>query len=275
MKKVPVLGHHSTSIGPARMIACSVVFTGALLFVQTLRAQQKSSDPVKEFRQLAAQLSTARLDGNPDSQPLQDKALVILDGIASPLLDSTAQRDLGAVNAQLAALVAPTPGVGENYHFVRLGGTPASYALVVNLGLGGPAAVRIYSSGNGHFALAAKIDSVSQKDFFDSDIELISMSPGEPVFLTIAGRTDDLSTGMFSAWRFDGHQVMLLWNSDLLQESSYAIDSKGFHLTYCAEPDPDHPAQCPRMLTDLYQWQGGEWKRLESKDSVPTKPAKQ
>ena len=98
--------------------------------------------------------------------------------------------------------------------------------MVVNFGLGGPAAVRIYAATAGRFALAAKIDHFSQKDFFDSDIELVPVSEGEPVFVTVSGRTDDLSTGIFSAWRFDGHDLVSLWTSDLLQQSNYEADAE-------------------------------------------------
>jgi hypothetical protein len=253
---------------------CSGLFVIAFPFAPGLPAQGKNqAAAAADFRQLAGQLSAARLGGAAESQPLQDKTLGILDGIALPFLESSSKLDLDTVNTQLAALIAPAPGVGENYHFVRLGGQSA-YALVINLGLGGPAAVRIYSASNGHYGLAANIDSYSSKDFFDSDIELISMSSTEAVFVTVAGRTDDLSTGVFSAWRFDGRRANLLWNSDLLQQSSYESDEKGFHLTYCADPDTDHPRECPQMMSDLYQWQAGEWKRLESKNSGPYKPAK-
>src|SRR5229473_57955 len=74
------------------------------------------------------------------------------------------------------------------------------------------------------------------------------------------------STGMFSAWRFDGRRAVPLWSSDLLQQSSYEADGDGFHLTYCAEPDEDHPAQCLKMTRDLYRLQAGDWKRIETKD---------
>ena len=96
----------------------------------------------------------------------------------------------------------------------------------------------------------------------DSDIELIpvSMAGPEPVFVIVSGRTDDLATGMFSAWRFDGHRALLLWSSDLLQQSSYEIAPDGFRLTYCAESNEDHPEQCSKMKRDLYRYQGGEWK---------------
>jgi hypothetical protein len=163
--------------------------------------------------------------------------------------------------------------VGENYRLVKLGGTPAVYAMAINFGLGGPAAVRIYAGSYGHFALAARIDRFVQKDFLDSDIELVPVSNSEPVFVTVSGRTDDLSTGAFSAWRFDGQSAVALWNSDLLQQSSYEADENGFHLAYCSQVDEDHPSQCLKMSRDLYRFQAGEWKRIETADLPPPTPA--
>jgi hypothetical protein len=232
-----------------------------------LRAQIKD-DSINEFKRLAVQLSAARLDGSVESEVSQEKALGILDELAISSLSGSSP-DLEAANGRMANLVSHVPPIGENYHLVQLGGVPAVYAMVVNFGLGGPAAVRIYSNANGRYGLAAKIDHFGQKDFFDSDIELVPMSTQEPVFVIVAGRTDDLATGMFSAWRFDGRRVAQLWNSDLLQQSSYGEDAEGFHLTYCSKPDEDHPAQCPKMTRDLYRFQAGEWKRIETKDLGP------
>ena len=112
-----------------------------------------------------------------------------------------------------------------------------------------------------------------QKDFFDSDIELVPVSRNEMVFVTASGRTDDLATGMFSAWRFDGQRAVPLWSSDLLQQSNYEADADGFHLTYCGQPDDDHPAQCLKMTRDVYRYVNGEWKRISTADLPPVKPA--
>jgi hypothetical protein len=230
-----------------------------------LRAQIKN-DPSIEFKRLAAQLSTARLGGEAESEASQEKALGILDGFAFSVLGSSAPPDLDAANRRLGELVSHVPPVGENYRLLRLGGSQATYAMVVNFGLGGPAAVRIYSNATGRYALAARIDRFVEKDFFDSDIELIPMSAAEPVFVIVAGRTDDLATGMFSAWRFEGRRAAPLWSSDLLQQSSYGADGDGFHLTYCSQTDEDHPAQCLKMTRDLYRLEASEWKRIGTED---------
>ena len=243
----------------------NIVLILAIPLAIGLRAQIKN-DPTIEFKKLAAQLSTARLDGAAESEASQEKALGILDGFASSVLGNSTPPDLDAANRRLGELVSHVPPVGENYRLLRLGGSPAAYAMVVNFGLGGPAAVRIYSNATGRYALAARIDRFVEKDFFDSDIELIPMSTAEPVFVIVAGRTDDLATGMFSVWRFDGRRAVPLWTSDLLQQSSYEADGDGFRLTYCSQPDEDHPAQCLKMNRDLYRLEANEWKRIRTED---------
>src|ERR1700676_827259 len=243
-----------------------------ILLVSGLRAQV-NNDSTVEFKKLAAGVPTARRGGAPEKETSQRMALEILDKLAAAVLNSPAAPDLDAANRQMAGLVSHVPSVGENYRLVRLGGSSTAYALVVNFGLSGPAAVRIYSNSSGHYALAARIDHFVEKDFFDSDIELIPVSTADPVFVIVAGRTDDVATGMFTAWRFDGRRAVPLWSSDLLQQSSYEADGEGFHLTYCSEPDEDHPAQCHKMARDTYRLQGSEWKRIETKDIGPTKAA--
>jgi len=250
--------------------AVNVVLLVLIPFAIGLRAQIKG-DSAAEFKRLAGQLSAARLNGAAESEDSQEMALGILDGLAASVLTGSASPDLDAANRRMADLVSHVPPVGENYRLVRLGGDPAAYAMVVNFGLGGPAAVRIYSNASGRYVLAAKIDHIVEKDFFDSDIEIVLVSAAEPVFVIVSGRTDDLATGMFSAWRFDGRRAVPLWSSDLLQQSSYETDGDGFHLTYCSEPDEDHPAQCHKMTRDLYRLQAGEWKRVETKELAPAK----
>jgi hypothetical protein len=249
-------------------ISACIILLGVMPISLRLGAQN-AGDPSAEFKRLTAELSAARLNGTAESETQQEKSLVFLDAIASSVLSGTAKPDLDAANQRLAGLVSHTPPVGENYHLVKLGGNPAAYAMVANFGLGGPAAVRIYAAMDGRYVLASKIDHFAQKDFFDSDVELIPVSEAEPVFVTVSGRTDDLSTGIFSAWRFDGHRVVALWTSDMLQQSNYETDANGFHLAYCGQTDEDHPDHCVRMTRDVYRFQAGEWKRIETADDQP------
>lgn len=231
---------------------------------------QSGADPVAEFKRIAEELSTARLGGGNENQRQMEKALEYLDSIALSTLSVQGLPQLDEANRKLTGLASHTPPVGENYRLVKLGGSPAKYAMAVNFGLGGPAAVRIYASEDGRYSLAGGIDHFAQKDFFDSDMELTPVSDSDPVFVTISGRTDDLSTGQFSAWRLDGRRVTALWNSDLLQQSSYEADADGFHLAYCSQVDEDRPSNCLKMSRDVWRYQGGEWKRIETAD-LPSK----
>ncbi len=255
-------------------IARLAIFIAFVMFgvAPALRPAQTSGDSA-DFKRTAAELSAARLGGGDENQGQMDKALLYLDSVALPMLNNSAEPNLEGANRGLAALVSHMPPVGENYRLVKLGGSPAAYALLVNFGQGGPAAVRIYAGSAGHYALGAKIDHFTQKDFFDSDVELVSVSNSDPVFVTISGRTDDLSTGLFSAWRFDGHGVTALWSSDLVQQSSYEADPDGFRLAYCSKVDDDRPSECLAMSRDVYRFQGGEWKRLESAEVPSAHPA--
>src|SRR5579863_2744493 len=135
---------------------------------------QSERDPVAQFRQIADELSAARQGGGEENQARMEKALAYLDSLAIPVLNVPPAPHLEETNQRFAGLAAHTPPVGENYRLVKLGGSPAAYAMVVNFGLGGPAAVRIYGSVDGRYSLAAKIDHFVQKDFFDSDIEIAS-----------------------------------------------------------------------------------------------------
>jgi hypothetical protein len=257
----------------ARVIGLlGLVIIGACPIVMSLRAQTPG-DPAAEFKRISEELSSTRLSGGTENQALMEKALAYLDSFAISGLNIPGEPNLDGVNRGLAALVSHMPPVGENYRLVKLGGAPASYAMVVNFGLGGPAAVRIYVGPAGNYALAAKIDHFVQKDFLDSDLELVPVSDSAPVFVTISGRTDDLSTGLFSAWRLDGHRMLNLWNSDLLQQSSYAADQIGFRLAYCSNVDEDHPSQCLKMSRDVYRYEAGEWKRIETADMPVPGPA--
>lgn len=251
-------------------VCSALLFFLFLLPPMWLRAQ-RNTDSSAEFKRISSELSSARLGGAEENAAQLETALAYLDSVAVSILaaNGPALPDLERGNQRLAGLVSHTPPVGENYRLVKLGGPSAIYAMVVNFGLGGPAAVRIYAGPAGHFALAAKIDHTVEKDFLDSDVELIPVSRSEPVFVTVAGRTDDLSTGLFSAWRFDGHHAVALWSSDLLQQSSYEADENGFRLAYCSEVDEDHPSQCLKMSQDLYRFQNGEWKRIESTNLPP------
>lgn len=245
-------------------------FLGGVGPLPAAQAGQTSGNNDSEFKRDVQSLSAARLEGTEDNQEQMERALSYLDSIALGALNASPAPDLAAVNLRLAGLVSHTPPLGENYRLLRLGGESPVYAMVINFGLGGPAAVRLYAAAGETYALAAKIDHFAQKDFFDSDLELVPVSRTAPAFVVVSGRTDDLSTGMFSAWIFDQGRLSLLWSSDLLQQSAYEADDKGFHLAYCSQVDEDHPSECLKMSRDLYRLQAGKWERIESVNIAPS-----
>jgi hypothetical protein len=254
------------ALSVASVIICDAVFCGNL-------PAQTGAAAEANFKRSAIELSSARLGGGNETKAQLANALAFLDSLALSALNSSASPDLDPANRRLAALISQASPVGENYRLVKLGGTPAVYAMVINFGLGGPAAVRIYAGEPGHYALAGQIDRYSQKDFLDSDIELVPVSPAEIVFVTVSGRNDDLSTGAFTAWQFNGHAVTNLWNSDLFQQSSYELEGSGFRIAYCSQADDDRPSVCLKMSRDLYRFDAGAWKRMETAELPSAKPS--
>lgn len=191
----------------------------------------------------------------------------ILDALNAsvPASAAAASARPAAVNAQLARFVSQQPSAGEDYRLARLGGSPPVYALAANFGSSGPSAVRIYApmSENSRYALVAQIDRFSHKDYFDDYLQILPADETDLVFLTVTGRTDELQSGMFSAWRLDGRKVVLLWSSDLLPQSSYELRDGTLDLRYCAESSEENHRTCLRRLRERYRWDGAHWVRTE------------
>jgi hypothetical protein len=244
------------------------------------RAQFAEKSPEAAFGVLAGQITGDRVAGGAESEVLQDQALGILDRAALEQLNGAAAPgssapqatpDLNQVNKRLASFVTHQPPVGEAYRVARLGGSPPAYALVVDFGLSGPSAVRVYAGAPGSLALAARIDRYAQKDFFDDYTELVTLPGPAAVFVTVTGRTDDLQTGFFTAWYFDGSAVSAVWSSDILEHSSYEVAPDGFRLTHCADSDSDAipGGPCHKMQRDRYVWQSNRWERAETTSLPP------
>jgi hypothetical protein len=243
-----------------------------------------AQDDAAEFKKHAAQLAGQRLGGADADRSVQDAALAILDRTVCRAIAAPGGLSLDAVNTRLAELVTQDPPLGESYRVVPLI-EPRLYALVVNLSLAGPAAVRLYARDMpeggpaGQAArcrLVGQVDRFTQPDFFDESLELVPIpadsAGGDAVFVTVSGRTDELRTGAFVAWRFHQDRLEMLWASDLLQDSSYETLPGAFRVTFCAEPDEVRPRVCRRMVRERYAWQGGGWSRTEQTDVPLRKP---
>jgi len=231
-----------------------------------LRSDCQATDA--EFRRLASQIAAARLVGALENPEVFERALALLDDHILNSLRASSTPDLAALNRSLAALFAEDAPVSQSFRVHRFESASPVYALIVNFGLAGPSAVRIYSSGPGGFSLAARIDHLTQKNFFDEYLTLVPISASNVIFVTVTGRTDDLQTGSFAAWQFQGQRVELLWSVDLLQQSDYQVASDGFRLTYCAEPDERNPRECLRMTRDRFAWDAGTWRRVQQ-NTIP------
>jgi hypothetical protein len=201
-------------------------------------------------------------------QRYETRALGVLDTAVIRALAGHSDVDLQVLNERMAKFAVRKFASGESYRVSRVMDSPVVYALVADFGVDSPSAIRIYSqrSTAGQYTLAARIDRFTQKDLMDDSLQLVPVSTAAGVFVTVGGRTDDLKTGDFAAWQFDGQTLRQLWDSDLVEQSSYQTTGAGFEMTYCKEPDEEHLGVCLAMVHDTYAWQNGEWKRI---DSVP------
>ncbi len=222
---------------------------------------------IEEFGRAVAELRASAPE-EPASGKVMEHALKILDGAAITSLTGNGQDLLAAANQRLAGYVTRQPAAGEGYRLYQIGHAPDVYALAANFGSSGPSAVRIYA-GSGPLkplGMAGSIDRFSQKDYFDGYLELIGVDSRDAVFLTVTGRTDELRSGSFAAWRFDGKGVAEMWSSELLSESSYEAIPGGIVITYCADSDEQNPAVCRKMMRERHLWDGTFWKRTHQEE---------
>lgn len=234
-------------------------------------------DTLGEFRKLAAEIAARRQASAEEKEPLQTRALELLDATAVAAFNeaSTAPQSrlpaLNRVQEKLHALAGPEPRVGEDYQAVQLmtegDGVAPVYGVAVNFGLSGPSAVRLYAPTEQvkagaqqvwtGYRLAAKIDRFTHEDFFDEYLEVVPVNPSAAVFVTVTGRTDERKTGLFMAWRLEGRQLRNLWTSELLEHSAYEAKDGEFALEYCAEADESKPSVCKKLQRDRYVWSCG------------------
>jgi hypothetical protein len=249
----------------------------SLALAQAAVARAQGIGP-SAFHQMAVQLAGDReaaqigQASDPSAQSLESDALGALDGMVLKGLNAGGAPDLTTLNKTLGSLVATDTATGEDYEVVELAGVTPTYALIANFGLAGPSAVRLYAGPAGQLALVGKIDCYNPPKFYDEYLALVPIVAPETVFMTVAGRTDDLQTGLFTVWYFDGQELHQVWNSDLLPQSTYETDESGVHLTFCAKPDTDHPDQCARMVRDTFSWEDVAWKPRETKVLGRSKP---
>jgi hypothetical protein len=243
-----------------------------------LSAQQAPPAPdprVADFKKLSAQIVDQRKNGLDEKEDVQEQALKLLDAFVLEQLNRPGTADLAAINQRLASLRSGAESVGERFELVRLGATLTGavyYALVVNFSLSGPSAVRFFPPSDSGYRLAAKIDRWEQPDYFDEYLELVPYPASDVVFVTVNGRTDELRSGTFAAWRFTEGHFVSLWSTDILERSAYELRPDGFHLSFCSQNDEKDPRICRKITRERYVWDSFSWRRVERQESDAPQP---
>jgi len=226
-----------------------------------------SSPTADEFRRAVAALRAAAPE-EAASHEAMEQALQILDHEAIAGLNGNGQDLLPLANQRLTGYVTRMPAAGEGYRLYQIARRLDVYALAANFDSSGPSAVRVYARSGPRepFRLAGRIDRFSQKDYFDDYLELIEVDSRDAVFVTVTGRTDELRSGSFASWRFDGKGVVELWTSDLLPHSSYEAIPGGIAITYCADSDDANAAVCRKRRRERHLWDGTAWKSVQEEE---------
>lgn len=237
---------------------------------QTIRPESELLSR-EEFERAVGDLRAAAPE-SPASRDAMEQALRILDIVAITSLRGADQDVVTAANQRLAGYVTRQPAAGEGYRVIRIRQGPDAYVLAANFGSSGPSAARVYAKLGPQkgFTLAGRIDRFSQKDYFDDYLQLFAVDPSAAVFVTVTGRTDELRSGWFAAWQFDGKGVVEVWSSELLSHSNYETVPRGIVITYCADSDEQNPVVCRRMLRERHLWDGTAWKRVQQEEIPAT-----
>lgn len=244
---------------------CLLAMVGPASWPQAAPAAQSPAAPdiarASEFRKLSADIAYDRAHWRDSTQKSQEDALEILDLAVLSALNGSKAPDLASLNVSLAALPEASSS-DQSFRVSQLGTDNPVYALTANFGANGPSALRIYSLQSHSYELLGRIDRFSEPAFFDDSMILLPLEKIPGIFVTVTGRTDSLSTGMFGAWRFAGGRLQKLWLSELLVHSTFIAQSDGLQLDYCGQPDDADPAICHQTLRDVYAWKDNAWKRI-------------
>jgi hypothetical protein len=246
----------------------------SVLFAPPAVAQQPPAftpEMEETFRRLSAELAAARLDGDDTEEDEEEQALQLLDALVLAGV-SAPEPDLAALNRRLDSLAAVPVRVGESYHLARLGPRAQGvryYVLGVNFGFAGPAAARVYSCRDDDCRLAGSVDADYDAELFDENLVVHALDTEEPVFVLITGRTDELSTGAFAAWRFTSAGLDRLWAVELSPRAEYEALPDGIRVRYCAEPDLYRPETCVRTARESWAWRNGAWRQLPEPPGAP------
>jgi hypothetical protein len=219
---------------------------------------------VEEFGRAVADLRAIAPE-EPAAREGMGRALRILDSVVIASLGGRGKDTLLLTNQRLSAYVSREPAAGESYRLYQVG--KEAYALAANFGSSGPSGVVVYARPDpqAQLAVVGTIERFSQKDYFDDYLELVPVDLQQAVFLTVTGRTDELQSGWFAAWQFDGKAVVEMWSSELLPHSSYEAVSRGIVINYCADSDEQDPSVCRAITREAHLWDGTSWQVTQDK----------
>lgn len=258
-------------MGAPRILAVTLLSACLLSAAPAQHTPAFTPEMEESFRRLAAELAAARLEGDDTEEEDEEQALELLDALVLAGL-AAAEPDLAALNRRLEALAAVPVRVGESYRLARLaprGQGARYYVLAVNFGFAGPAAARVYSCREEDCRLAGSVDADFDAELFDENLVVHALDVDEPVFVLVTGRTDELSTGAFAAWRFTAAGLVRLWAVELSPRAEYDLLPDGIRVRYCAEPDIYRPETCLRMAAESWAWRGGAWRQLREPSPAP------
>ena len=153
---------------------------------------------------------------------------------------------------------------------------PAVFAFTCNLGLSGPAAVRLYEKKAGRYERSVSIDQFLDPDFDDAYLKALLFPPsgGELFLITVSGRTDSFATGTFTLWAIVQGEARKAWIAEALPFSSYELSGFELRMEFCEQQDEEKPEVCRQRARERYTLANGEFRRTEH-TILPAEPAKQ
>lgn len=231
-----------------------------------MAAQQTPDTALSSYKVLASELVDRRAHGAEENREQQERTLHYLDEFVLARLNAAPPASLEEINAGLKRFVGSEPPVGEEYTLEAFPGKkPPEFALRCNLGLSGPAAVRLYEKKGERYGLRVSIDQFTDPDFDDTYLKTLLFPPsGDELFLlTVSGRTDSWSTGTFTLWAIAEREARKAWVAEALPFSSYELAGSELRIEFCQQQDEEKPEVCGQRVREVYTLANGEFRRTQ------------
>lgn len=245
---------------------------GFLTMTSPPLAQQAPDTALSSYKVLASELVDNRAHGAEENRQQQERALHYLDEFVLARLNASPPASLEEINTGLKRFVGSEPPLGEEYALEAFPDTkPPVFALTCNLGLSGPAAVRLFEKKGTRYELRASIDQFSDPDFDDAYLKALLFPPsgGELFVLTVGGRTDSWSTGTFTLWAVAESEARKAWVAEALPFSSYELAGSELRIEFCQQQDEEKPEICRERVREVYTLANGEFRRTQHTPLAP------